>query len=99
MFQSVYRIKIETNLYKTFWNLLYIRGTLRYKMNNDRVEIALFSLLTFILTIVIVITIINFIYLDNQSSTLYIQAQPISNNNNNNNNSSNDTNEQGLEKE
>ena len=75
-------------------------------MNNDRVEIALFSLLTFILTIVIVITIINFIYIDNQSSTLYIQAQPISSNNNNSsssistsNNNSSDTNEQGIEKE
>jgi outer membrane biosynthesis protein TonB len=72
-------------------------------MQINNIEVT-FSLLYCILIFFLVITIINFIYLDNQSSTLYIQAQSISsnnnddNNNNNNNNNSNDTNEQGVEK-
>ena len=74
-------------------------------MQRNNIEIT-FSLLYCILIFFLVITIINFIYLDNQSSTLYIQAQPISSNNNNSsssistsNNNSNDTNEQGIGKE
>ena len=53
-------------------------------MHKVSIEISLFSLLTFILSIIIVITIINYNHHDNQFSTIYIQAQSINNNSNDN---------------